>query len=37
MVVTTLAYLMDVDGLREASRRTRTEAAPGIDGVTATG
>ena len=32
---TTLAHLRDVDVLREASRRTRTEAAPGIDGVTA--
>ena len=36
MVCTTLAHLRDVDWLREASRRTRTDAAPGIDGVTAT-
>jgi len=35
MVCTTLAHLMDVDWLREAYRRTRTEAAPGSDGVTA--
>ena len=36
MVFTTLAHLMDVDWLREACRRTRKDAAPGIDGVTAT-
>lgn len=35
MVFTTLAYLIDVDWLREAFPRTRTDAAPGIDGVTA--
>ena len=35
MVFTTLAHLMDVDWLREAYRRTRKDAAPGIDGVTA--
>ena len=35
MVFTTLAHLMDVDWLREAYHRTRKDAAPGIDGVTA--
>jgi retron-type reverse transcriptase len=35
MVCTTLAHLMDVDWLREASHRTRNDAAPGSDGVTA--
>jgi retron-type reverse transcriptase len=35
MVFTTLAHLRDVDWLREASRRTRNDAAPGNDGVTA--
>jgi RNA-directed DNA polymerase len=35
MVFTTLAHLMDVDFLREAYRRTRKDAAPGSDGVTA--
>jgi len=35
MVFTTLAYHMDVDFLREAYRRTRKSAAPGVDGVTA--
>jgi len=35
MVFTTLAHLIDVDFLREAYRRTRKDAAPGIDGVTA--
>src|SRR5262245_27315321 len=35
MVCTTLAHLMDVDWLREADRRPRKDAAPGIDGVTA--
>jgi RNA-directed DNA polymerase len=34
-VCTTLAHLLDVDVLREASRRTRKASAPGIDGVTA--
>ena len=35
MVFTTLAHLIDVDFLREAYRRTRKDAALGIDGVTA--
>ena len=35
MVFTTLAHLIDVDWLREAVHRTRKDAAPGIDGVTA--
>lgn len=35
MVFTTLAHLIDVDWLREAFHRTRKDAAPGIDGVTA--
>jgi RNA-directed DNA polymerase len=35
MGFTPLAHLMDVDLLREADRRTRKDAAPGIDGVTA--
>ena len=35
LVCTTLAHLMDVDLLREACHRTRQDAAPGIDGVTA--
>jgi RNA-directed DNA polymerase len=35
MVFTTLAPLMDVDWLREAYRRTRKDAAPGIEGVPA--
>jgi RNA-directed DNA polymerase len=35
MVCTTLAHLMDVDWLREAYRRTRKDAAPGSNGVTA--
>jgi retron-type reverse transcriptase len=35
MVCTTLAPRMDVDWLREASHRTRKDAAPGVDGVTA--
>ncbi len=34
-VCTTLAPLIDVDVLREASHRTRQSSAPGIDGVTA--
>jgi RNA-directed DNA polymerase len=34
-VCTTLAHLIDVDFLREASRRTRKASAPGSDGVTA--
>jgi group II intron reverse transcriptase/maturase len=36
MVFISLAHLMDVDFLREAFRRTRKDAAPGIDGITAT-
>ena len=35
LVFTSLIHLMDVDFLREAFRRTRKDAAPGIDGVTA--
>jgi RNA-directed DNA polymerase len=35
-VFTTLAHLIDLDMLREAYRRTRKNAAPGVDGVTAT-
>ena len=35
MVFTTLVHLIDVDFLREAFRRTRKDAAPGIDGITA--
>ncbi len=35
MVFTTLMHLIDVDFLREAFRRTKKDAAPGIDGVTA--
>ena len=35
MVFTTLAHRIDVDWLREAYRRTRKDAAPGVDGVTA--
>jgi retron-type reverse transcriptase len=35
MVFTTLAHRMDVDWRREAYRRTRKDAAPGSDGVTA--
>ena len=35
MVFTTLAHLIDVDFLKEAFRRTRKQAAPGVDGVTA--
>ena len=34
-VFTTLAHLIDVDFLKEAYRRTRKDAAPGVDGVTA--
>ena len=34
-VFTTLAYLIDVDFLREAYRQTSKASAPGIDGVTA--
>ena len=35
MGFTTLAHLIDVDWRREAGHRTRQDAAPGIDGVTA--
>ena len=35
MVFTTLAHLIDVDFLKEAFRRTRKDAEPGVDGVTA--
>jgi RNA-directed DNA polymerase len=34
MGFTSLAYLMDVDWLREAFRRTRKDGAPGVDGQT---
>jgi RNA-directed DNA polymerase len=34
-VFTTLAHLIDVDFLKEAYHRTRKDAAPGVDGVTA--
>jgi RNA-directed DNA polymerase len=34
-VFTTLHHLVDVDFLREAYRRTRKDAAPGADKVTA--
>ena len=35
MEFTTLVHLIDVDFLREAFHRTRKDASPGIDGVTA--
>ena len=35
MRFTSLAYLMDLDWLREAYRRTRKDAAVGVDGQTA--
>ena len=35
MAFTSLAYLMDIDWLREAYRRTRKDGAVGVDGVTA--
>jgi len=35
MAFTTLAHLIDVEFLTEAFRRTRKQAAPGVDGVTA--
>jgi hypothetical protein len=35
MVCTTLAHLLAVDWRRAAYRRTRKDAAPGSDGVTA--
>ena len=34
-VFTTLVHLIDVDFLKEAFHRTRKDAAPGVDGVTA--
>ena len=34
MAFTSLAYLMDLDWLREAFRRTRRDGAPGVDGQT---
>jgi RNA-directed DNA polymerase len=34
-VFTTLAYLIDIDFLKEAFRLTRKDGAPGVDGVTA--
>jgi RNA-directed DNA polymerase len=36
MGFTSLAYLMDVDWLHEAFRRTRKDGAAGVDGMTAT-
>jgi len=36
MGFTSLAYLMDIDWLKEAYRRIRKDAAAGVDGVTAT-
>ena len=35
MAFTSLAYLMDMDWMREAYRRTRKDGAAGVDGVTA--
>lgn len=35
MVFTSLAYLMDIDWLKEAYQRTRKDGAVGVDGVTA--
>jgi len=35
MAFTSLAYLMDIDWLREAYQRTRKDGAAGVDGVTA--
>jgi retron-type reverse transcriptase len=35
MAFTSLAYLMDIDWLIEAYRRTRKDGAVGVDGVTA--
>jgi len=36
MGFTSLAYLMDIDWLHEAFRRTRKDGAAGVDGMTAT-
>jgi RNA-directed DNA polymerase len=35
MAFTSLAYLIDLDWLKEAYRRTRKDGAAGVDGVTA--
>ena len=35
MAFTSLAYLLDIDWIREAYRRTRKDGAAGVDGVTA--
>jgi hypothetical protein len=35
MAFTSLAYLIDIDWLQEAYRRTRKDGAVGVDGVTA--
>ena len=35
MAFTSLAYLMDIDWLKEAYRRTRKDSAMGVDGMTA--
>ena len=35
MAFTSLGYLMDIDWLKEAYRRTRKDGAVGVDGVTA--
>ncbi|HLM71922.1 MAG TPA: hypothetical protein VK459_04510 [Polyangiaceae bacterium] len=35
MVLTTLSHYIDLDWLREAYRRTRKDAAPGVDQQTA--
>ena len=35
MAFTSLAYLMDINWLKEAYRRTRKDGAVGVDGVTA--
>jgi retron-type reverse transcriptase len=35
MAFTSLAYLIDIDWLKEAYRRTRKDGAVGVDGVTA--
>ena len=35
MAFTSLPYLMDIDWLKEAYRRTRKDGAVGVDGVTA--
>ena len=35
MAFTSLAYLMDIDWLKEAFQRTRKDGAVGVDGVTA--